>query len=110
MAAGIGEAIHDIKTHWKDGKTLKEIAHIHGIDPGNLSRAFRTKEGMTVKAFITGKRKKYVLKTLSTSEVFGYEIGNELGFPSHLAFYQWTKRAFGVRFSCLAPGIRDKEC
>ena len=103
MPAGIGEAIDYIKTHWKEGKTLKEIAHMHRIDPANLARAFRTKEGITVKAFVNEKRKKYVLKALSTSDVFGYEIGHELGFTSHLAFYQWTRRAFGARFSCLTP-------
>jgi AraC-like DNA-binding protein len=88
MPSGIKQAIDYIKSHWREGKTLKEIAQMHRVDPGNLARAFRTKEGTTIKTFVDEKRKEYVMRALKDSSPFGYEIGAELGFTSDLAFYR----------------------
>ena len=107
--SGIQKAIDYIKANWKEGRTLKEIASIHRIDPGNLARAFRAKEGATFKEYMDGKRKQYVTETLRNSGQFGYEIGADLGFKSDLAFYRWTKRTFGTKFSGLRSGLHDKK-
>ena len=109
MPSGIEQAIQYIKTNWKQGKTLKEIAQIHRVDPGNLARAFRAKEGTTVKAFVDEKRKQYVLQTIKDSNPFAYEIGAELGFSNDLAFYRWVKRAFGIPFAQLRSRPLDKK-
>ena len=107
--SGIPKAIDYIKTNWKEGSTLKEIAQMHSVDAGNLARAFRAREGVTFKAFMDEKRKQYVTQTLEDSGQFGYEIGAGLGFRSDLAFYRWVKRTFGTKFSRLRSGLHDKK-
>lgn len=97
--SAIAQAIDFLKTSWLCGKSLKEIAHLHRVDAGNLVRAFRKQEGMTVKQFLDAKRKEHVLARLSDKEFLGYAIGAELGFANDLAFYRWVKRAFGVSFA-----------
>ncbi len=97
--SAIAQAIDFLKTNWFDGKSLKEIAHHHRVDAGNLERAFRKQEGVTVKQFLDAKRKEHVLARLADKEFLGYAIGAELGFGNDLAFYRWVKRAFGVSFA-----------
>ncbi|MBA4312478.1 MAG: hypothetical protein C0417_07590 [Chlorobiaceae bacterium] len=92
------KAIDYIKTNWRGGKSLKEIAKIHKIDPGNLEREFRNTEGMTVKHYTDGKRKEYLVQLISKDDAFGYEMGAKLGFETDRAFYRWVKRAFGISF------------
>jgi len=91
-------AIRDLKSNWRDGKTLKEIADLHRVDAGNLERAFKNREGITVKQYVDRQRKVYIVSRLTDETVFGYEIGAELGFVDELAFYRWVRRAFGVSF------------
>jgi methylphosphotriester-DNA--protein-cysteine methyltransferase len=95
----IAQAINFIKSNWREGKSLKEIAERHGVDAGNLERAFRNHEGVTVKQFVDRKRKAHVISSIADKAVFGYEIGAELGFAGDTAFYRWVKRAFGVSFA-----------
>ena len=102
------QAIRDLKSNWRDGKTLKEIADRHRVDAGNLERAFRNQEGMTEKRYVDQQRQKHVLAQLARHTVLGYEIGDELGFRNDLAFYRWVKRAFGISFTELrkACGVK----
>lgn len=102
-------AILHLKSHWKSGKSLKEVAEQHALDSGNLERAFRKREGMTIKQFIDQKRKQYVLARLTKGFVLGFEIGDELGFADDLAFYRWVKRALGVSFAELRRQSNDKK-
>jgi two-component system response regulator YesN len=92
------KAIEYIKTNWQQGKSLKEIAKIHKIDPGNLERSFRNTEGITVKHYTDGKRKEYLMQLISRDDAFGYEMGTRLGFKTDRAFYRWVKRAFGISY------------
>lgn len=101
----IARAIDFLKANWLDGKSLKEIAHLHRVDAGNLERAFRKQEGMTVKQFVDQKRKEHVLARLADKKFLGYAIGAELGFANDLAFYRWVKRAFGVSFAKLRAQV-----
>lgn len=96
----IAQAIQYLKTNWRNGKTLKEIADLYRVDAGNLDRAFRHQTGMTSKHFIDQQRKQHVAARLE-SNTRGYALGAELGFVNDLAFYRWVKRAFGVSFSAL---------
>ncbi len=91
-------AIEYIKTNWQAGKSLKEIAKIHRIDPGNLERKFRVAMGMTVKHYTDGKRKEYLMQLISKDHTFGYELGAKLGLKTDRAFYRWVKRVFGISF------------
>jgi iron complex transport system substrate-binding protein len=95
----IERAIKYIKAHWREGKTLKEVAELYRVDAGNLERAFRKREGMTVKQFVDERRKAYVVSQLINKTVFGYELGAELGFANGRAFYRWVERAFEVAFA-----------
>jgi len=104
----IERAINDIKSHWRDGKTLKEIAERHGVDAGNLERAFHRREGVTIKQFIDQQRKAYVRSHLLDPKIYGHEIGTALGFPNKRAFYRWVQRAFGISFVALRAQVRDK--
>ncbi len=99
-------AILHIKSHWKLGKSLKEVAEHYRIDAGNLARAFRKREGISIKQFADHKRKEYVLTRLKKGFVLGFEIGAELGFANDLAFYRWVKRAFGVSFAELRKRVK----
>lgn len=99
--AAMEHAIKYIKSNWKEGKTLKEVAELHGVNAGNLERSFHKREGMTFKQFVDQLRKEYVISKLGERDLYGYEIGTELGFVSDLAFYRWVKRAFGVSFTKL---------
>lgn len=92
----IKQAIRDLKTNWQKGRSLKEIASHHRLDAGNLARAFRNREGMTVKRYLDERRREYIKRRIADPKVLGYEIGAELGFADDLAFYRWVKRAFGV--------------
>ena len=105
----INQAITYIKSNWKQGKSLKQVATQHGVDSGNLARAFRNQERMTVKQFIDEKRERYVMSQLTKRTLYGYEIGAELGFINDLAFYRWVKRAFGVSFAMLrSQALRER--
>jgi len=99
--SAIEQAISHLKAHWRDGKSLKEVARLLRVDAGNLERAFHHHEGETVKHFIDGRRKQHVTSRLADKSVRGYEIGAELGFADDLAFYRWVKRAFGISFAKL---------
>jgi len=99
--SAIEQAISHLKSHWRDGKSLKEVAELFHVDAGNLERAFRSREGATVKHFIDQRRKQYVTSRLADKSVRGYEIGAELGFADDLAFYRWVKRAIGISFAKL---------
>ena len=105
----IDRAVEFIRKHWKEGKALKQIAALYGVDPGNLARAFRKREGKTVKEFIDGKRKEHVLELIAKKNLFGHEIGTELGFADDLAFYRWVKRAFDIPFTKLRTRRYDKK-
>jgi methylphosphotriester-DNA--protein-cysteine methyltransferase len=97
----IERAIKYIKANWRAGKTLKEVAELHGVNAGNLERAFRNREGVTIKYYVDQRRKTYVMAQLKNKTHFGYEIGAELGFANGRAFYRWVKRAVGVSFATL---------
>jgi methylphosphotriester-DNA--protein-cysteine methyltransferase len=99
--SAIERAMRYIKSNWREGKSLKEIADFYRVDAGNLERAFRHREGVTVKQFVDQKRKAHVTSGITDKAVFGYEIGAELGFVNALAFYRWVRRAFGVSFAKL---------
>lgn len=103
--SAIARAIDFLKTNWLAGKSLKEIAHHHRVDAGNLERAFRKQEGMTVKQFVDQKRKEHVRARLADKKFLGYAIGAELGFANDLAFYRWVRRAFGVSFAKLRAQV-----
>lgn len=109
MPSGIEKAVHYIKTHWKEGKTLKEVAQMHGVDPGNLARVFKEADGITVKEFLDRKRMEYVKTVVETDHLYGYEIGAVLGFQNEFAFYRWARRAFGVPFRTLRERINYKK-
>jgi iron complex transport system substrate-binding protein len=94
------------KANWREGKTLKEVADLFRVDAGNLERAFRNREGMTVKQFIDQRRKAHVMSRLQNKTVLGYEIGTELGFADDMAFYRWVRRAFGISFAELRLRVR----
>jgi methylphosphotriester-DNA--protein-cysteine methyltransferase len=98
MQSATNHAIHHIRQRWREGKTLKEVALMYHVDAGNLDREFKRRAKMTFVAFMDGRRKAHVLKALKGPRVFGYELGDQLGFPSALAFYRWVGRAFGVGF------------
>ncbi len=108
-ASAIQHAIAFIKAEWKQGKSLKEIAQIFRVDAGNLARAFKDVEGVTVKEFLDRKRMEYVRTALATDLQYGYEIGEAIGFQDELAFYRWTKTAFGVSFRALCEKVRYKK-
>jgi len=99
------QAIAHIKSHWRKGENLTEIALKFKVDAGNLTRSFRTIEGKTVKQFIDAKRKEYVVEKLRENSHFGYQIGVDLGFTNDFSFYRWVKRAFGVSFKELRKKI-----
>lgn len=103
------EAIKYIKTGWKDGKTVTEIAALYRVDAGNLERAFKKAEGVTIGQFISNCRKMYVLKKIQEDHHFGYEIGNELGFADDLAFYRWVRGAFGISWRTLRTKIIEPD-
>jgi methylphosphotriester-DNA--protein-cysteine methyltransferase len=105
----IRKAIEYIKANWRKGKTLKEIAALHNVDPGNLDRAFRQHERMTEKAFVDRMRAEYVKSRLSRDSVLGYELAAELGFASDFCFYRWVKRVFWVSFKELRRHTAYKE-
>ena len=111
LQTAMKDAIQYIKTNWKDGKSLKEIANRFGVDPGNLDRAFRSSEGMTVTRYVDEQRRRYVLKAIAENKMLGYEIGAALGFKTDRAFYQWVKRAFGTSFRelCLSRKSNDSS-
>lgn len=92
------KAIEYIKNNWQKGKNLKEIANEFGIDPGNLERSFTNSHGATVKHFIDEKRKDYILTHIGKDDVYGYEIGEILGFKNERAFYRWVKYTFGISY------------
>lgn len=96
-----------IKSNWRKGNSLKEVAQRYGVDAGNLERAFHRREGVTIKQFIDQQRKAYLLSRLADPKIFGHEIGTALGFPNKRAFYRWVKRAFGISFTALRAQIRD---
>lgn len=95
-SGAIQAAIRELKTNWRKGRSLKEVAADFGVDAGNLDRAFRKQEGMPTKEFLDSKRKEQLLLLLKERTRYGHEIGTELGFPNGFAFYRWVKRAFGV--------------
>jgi methylphosphotriester-DNA--protein-cysteine methyltransferase len=104
--SSIDHAIRFIKKSWKEGKTLKEIAHDHRLDPGNLDREFRKAEGITVKQYVDARRKRAFERALRRGGRFGYEIGTLLGFKNDLAFYRWVRRAYGKSFRSLLRNPR----
>ena len=106
--SALEQAVLHLKSHWRDGKSLKELAELFSVDAGNLERAFRGREGMTVKHFVDERRKEHVSSRLADKGVRGYEIGAELGFANDLAFYRWVNRAFGVSFVKLRAQARRK--
>ena len=107
--SSLEKAIQSIKSNWRRGMMVKEIAEQHGVDGGNLERAFRREHGMTIKQFIDDLRKEYVVSRLTGTDLLGYEIGAEIGFKSDLAFYRWVKRAFGVSFKELRSQVQRKR-
>ncbi|MBI5475812.1 MAG: helix-turn-helix transcriptional regulator [Ignavibacteriales bacterium] len=92
------KAVEYIKQNWKEGRSLKEIAKIHKVDPGNLEREFRSKEGITVKHFTDNMKREFLQKLISEDHRYGYEMGLKLGFKNDRAFYRWVKHAFGCSF------------
>jgi methylphosphotriester-DNA--protein-cysteine methyltransferase len=104
----IERAIKYIKTNWREGKSLKEVAEFYRVNAGNLERAFRKREGMTVKQFVDERRKAHVVSRLTKKSVFGYELGAKLGFANGRAFYRWVERAFGVSFAELRKRAKRK--
>lgn len=105
--SAIDKAVKYIKSSWQAGKTLKEIAEFHGVNAGNLERAFHDREGVTVKHFVDQRRKEYVISQLARNQMRGYEIGVELGFANDLAFYRWVSRAFGISFVKLRRHVKS---
>ena len=104
----IPRAIHFIKTRWRAGKSLKEVAQRYRVDAGNLERAFHRRESVTIKQFIDQQRKAYVWSRLDDPALYGHEIGTAMGFLNKRAFYRWVRRAFGISFTALRAQIRDK--
>ena len=107
--SAIDQAIIYIKSNWRDGKTVKEVANFHEVDAGNLERAFRNRAGVTIKRYVDEQRKKYVLSQLNGKMKLGYEIGAAIGFSEDLSFYRWVKRAFGISFKALRLRIRQNS-
>ena len=105
--AAMGRALRFIKTEWRRGKSLKEVAQHYRVDAGNLERAFHRREGVTIKQFIDQQRKNYLLARLADPRIFGHEIGAEMGISKKRAFYRWVQRAFGISFAALRAQVRD---
>ena len=99
------DAIMSIRNQWKRGLTLKAVAAEYGVDPGDLDRVFRRKYGVTAFAYVRSRREAYLLDRLADTEVYGYEIGSELGFFDDWSFYRWVKRGFGISFTRLRSKV-----
>lgn len=106
--AAMSRAMRFIKTKWRAGKSLKEVAELYGVDAANLERAFHRGEDVTIKQFIDQQRKAYVLSRLAESALYGHEIGTAMGFSNKRVFYRWVKRVFGISFVALRRQGRDK--
>jgi methylphosphotriester-DNA--protein-cysteine methyltransferase len=87
-----------IRDNLKATLGLKEISTAFRKDPGDLDRAFRNVEGMTIKRYIDVKLKGKVEQRLADGGVKGYEVAKEFGFLSEQSFYRWSKRVFGASF------------
>lgn len=98
-ASRIPEAVSHVRQHWRKGESLKEVAARFGLDPGNLDRAFKRAEGVSVKAYVDARRKEILEDLLRRDHLLGYEIAAELGFRSDVAFYRWVKRKLGSPYS-----------
>lgn len=89
-------AIDYLKSNWQRVHTLQDLADDFGIDPANLTRHFRQREGTTPKRFLNGERRKFVMDRVNEGAMLGYEIGAQLGFPDDISFYRWVRREFGI--------------
>ncbi|MBI5470835.1 MAG: AraC family transcriptional regulator [Ignavibacteriae bacterium] len=99
------QAIVHIKERWREGKTLKEIAHLYRVDQSNLARAFRKTQQCTFKQYTDLRRTEHVQVRLVRNNVLGYQLAAELGFPTDHSFYRWVKRTLGVSFTRLQERI-----
>lgn len=103
------KAIVFLEQNWKEGDSLKEVAKKFDVDQGDLSRDFHKTYGISPKAYINGKRMAYVKERIGRNGLFGYELADELGFPSDASFYRWLKRATGMSFSVFRRIAHDKK-
>lgn len=103
------QAIEYLQTSWKLGKSLKEVAHHFHVDGGNLARAFRNRRNMTVKEYMDWMRRQYITAAIMRDHPLGYQLADELGFPTDISFYRWVKRVFGVSFQELQRQMLGKD-
>ncbi len=90
------EVDHCIREKKDERVTLVTLADKLGYSPAYVSRKFRQVSGMTLRAYLQGRRLAFALKELRDSERGILEIALDYGFSSHEAFTRAFKSSYGV--------------
>src|SRR3954469_24187968 len=92
----LDRAVAYIREHFRDGVTVKELAHAVHISPRQLHRKFVDAFAMSPQVFIMKLRIQAACEALQREESQIAEVARELGFCSQSAFTQMFQKYVGL--------------
>jgi AraC family transcriptional regulator len=98
-----GRAVWFIENHFDKDLTLDDIAEVAGVSRFHLTRVFDARLGLTVMAYVRGRRLTVAARRLAEGAPDILSVALEAGYGSHEAF----TRAFRDRFDMTPEQARE---
>jgi AraC family transcriptional regulator len=92
----VAKAVWFIENHFNRGPSLDDIARASGANRFQLSRSFTWMTGVSVMAYVRGRRLTEALKALCDGAPSILAVALEAGYSSHEAFTRAFRDQFGI--------------
>ncbi len=101
----VSKALWYIESHFEKPLNLSEIAAVAGVSRFHLSRAFSVSIGLSVSAYLRGRRLSEAARRLADGAPDILLVALDAGYGSHEAF----SRAFRQQFGATPEAVRDRS-
>lgn len=106
----VSKALWFIENHFGRSPSLDEVADAAGATRFHLSRTFSLVTGMSIMAYLRGRRLTEALKLLSEGAPSIIQVALEAGYGSHEAFTRAFRDQFGMTPEQARDGKPIDEC
>ena len=101
----IGKALWFIEAHFGEPLSLDDVSRVSGLSRWHLSRSFAYRTGLSLSAYLRGRRLTEAAKALANGAPDILSVALDAGYGSHEAF----TRAFRDQFAATPEQVRSRR-
>jgi AraC-like DNA-binding protein len=94
--SAVNRTLDYIAAHYNEAVSLKQIAHLSGINPSYLGQIFRRGTGESFTGYVNRYRVQRARELLATTTLKVYEVSERVGFTDYHYFLKIFKKVTGI--------------